>query len=100
MENRKVLPLSFIRCSKSSMLLGGCDGRFSQFLAMWNSQRQGVFGSRPPQRQEARTFWIFFVHSLQQTWMNAELVVVDSRASNFWQRLCTLIKCRGLWLLS
>src|SRR5579859_4768758 len=29
-----------------------------------------------------------------KTWMNAELVVVDSRGSNFWQRLCTLIKCR------
>ena len=43
MENRKVLPLSFIRHSKSHVLLGGCGGRFSQFLATGNSQEGGGF---------------------------------------------------------
>src|SRR5579859_4998739 len=86
-----IIPLSCNRRSKTRVLLGGCCGRFLQFLATGNSQRQGFFGSPPPPggRKQERSGSFSLIrrgrHGRALSWSWLILAVVAS--SNFWQRL-------------
>src|SRR5579859_7644111 len=82
-----ILPLSCNRRSKTRVLLGGCCGRFLQFLATGNSQRQGFFGSGGRKQERSGSFSLIrrgrHGRALSWSW----LILAAVASSNFWQRL-------------